>query len=321
MILALLGSRVMGAGPRLVLTSFQPLYSLAWEVARGSPGLRVENLAPPDLGPHDFDVTDPALARRYRAATALVTLRRLHLAASFDQLYPAGRRHNIYLVELDPLQTWTPGASAMRFLPNPRDGRRHPGAAPPGDGWNPHVWLSLSHAARMGESLAGDFAALDPGQADRYRGNAASLARRLLGLRDRTLARLAPLEAPELVSLTEGFPYLTADLDLPVLDYVLAPADATEVEQRVRAAGVRVVLAEQPPAADVLRAVARAGARLVVLDTIERGTAGRAGGLDPRGYELAMRRNLDRLYRALAAEPMGSVSSSRSAPRTSSSTP
>lgn len=296
-----------GAVKRLVLTSFQPLYSLASTVVEGSPCLEVVNLAPRARGPHDFDLDDPAQAGRCRdlarRAEAVVTLRSLPLAPAFDRLYPWCRRENIRIVEIDPAAAWDPAAPGLPLIPNPADSARAREAAREGApvrdaAPNPHVWLSLTHAAQLAEGIARDEAALDPDHAALYRANAARLARALRGLKAAYEKRFAEIESLRVVALTEGFPYLTADFGIDVADYILSPKGPREIAERVRAAGVKAALAEEPPAPDVARAVEEAGAAVVVLTTIEEGW-GEGESLDPDGYLKAMRENLERLHRAL----------------------
>jgi ABC-type Zn uptake system ZnuABC Zn-binding protein ZnuA len=300
---------------RLVLTSFQPLYSLASAVAEGSPALEVVNLAPRALGPHDFDPADPAHAARcrdlVRRADAVATLRGLPLAPAFDRLYPWCRAENIRIVEIDPSVAWDPATPKLPLIENPRDtahALRNPSSPVPRPPSlptnaavpNPHIWLSLTHAARLVEGIARDFAALDPDRAPLYRANAERRRASLRGLKAEFEGKFAAVDRPAVAALTEGFPYLTAEFGIEVADYILEPADAAEVGARVRAAGVKAVIAEEPPTPEVARAVEAAGAKVVVLSTIETGW-GTGDALERDGYFRAMRENLERLLGAMQA--------------------
>ena len=292
-----------GAPPaQLVLTSFQPLYSFACAVAKGSAGIEVQNLAPRALGPHDFKVDAPEHAARCRAlvqrATALLTLRTVGVAPEFDRLYPWSRELNVRIVEVDPLATWKPGATKLPLIADPPDTARAREAGKPRDRINnPHVWLSLSHAIAMVGAVAHDFALLDPPNAALYAANAAAYQDQLRELRRDASARLQEAD-DRVASLTEGFPYLTADLGLEVADYILDPKSDAEISARVKAAAVRVVLAEEPPAKNVAAAVEAAGAKVVVLSTLEEGW-GTGDALSAGGYLEAMRANVERLAGAI----------------------
>lgn len=311
-----------GAAPapkRLILTTFQPLYSFAAAVVAGSPCLDVANLAPRGQGPHDFHIEEPAHAARcrdlVRRADAVVTLRSLPLAPEAERVYAWCRRENVRIVEIDPAVRWEPGAPRLPLIPDPEDtarmwerasARDHPadrGQKPPSTPGsaslpNPHVWLSLTHAVRLIERIAEDAAALDPDHADLYRSNARTFQKSLRNLKAEYDRKFAGVESLAVDALTDGFPYLTADFGIDVVDYILKPKGPEEVAARVRAAGVKLVLAEEPPVAEVAQAVASTNARVVVLSTIEEGW-GEGDAMDPDGYLKAMRSNLETLYEAL----------------------
>jgi ABC-type Zn uptake system ZnuABC Zn-binding protein ZnuA len=285
--------------PRLVLTTFQPTYSFASWVAAGSTVYEVANLAPPAQGPHEFVIDAPACAGRCREllkrADAVVTLRGLPVAPAFARVYPWCRREKIGIVEIDPSVTWDAETPKLALIPNPEDSAKavpaglSEGARNP----NPHVWLSLSHAGRMVEAIARDLISLDPANAALYRGNADRAEQKLRLLKAEFEGKL--VDAPPVAALTEGFPYLCSDFGIDVADYILEPRGPAQVTARIKAAGVRVVLAEEPPEKAIQDAVAAAGARVVVLTTLEQGWMGK---LEPDGYLEGMRSNLCQLVEA-----------------------
>lgn len=298
------GAAPAAFGKDVVLTSFQPLYSFTAKILQGSPNLEVFNLAPRQLGPHDFSVEDPAYAERNtrmaRRAVAVVTLRSLGLASNFDRLYPWCRTQNIRIVEIDPAVTWDPSVPKLPLIDDPSD-TRHGKERPAGEPvLNPHVWLGLNHAVRLVDRIRQDITALDPANSELYSRNTLAFQRELLALRMEYERNFAGIDNPVVATLTEGFPYLTADFAINVADYILEPRDAQEVRDRIRAAGVKVVLAEEQPTEDMARAVKQAGARVVVLSTLEEGW-GHGQELEPDGYLKGMRDNLSRLYAAFKA--------------------
>lgn len=304
----LAGCTAAPARKELILTSFQPLYSwavaLAGEDQEGDHGeFEVLNLAPRSLGPHDYDPWSPEHRTRFedavRAATALVTLRSVSLAEHFDSLYARARAANVRIVEIDLAAPLLPDLPRLALIPEPQDGAAACAATGGASGApNPHLWLSLSHAALMVEHLARDLGALDPSRAVAYRVRSERYRRRLLDLRAAALERLAALQWTEVAALTEGFPYLTADLGIQVVDYVIDPIAPAELEGRLRRSGARVVLAEEPPPPETEAAIGAAGAVLVVLRTLEEGY-GEGSALQPDGYYLGMQENLERLVAAL----------------------
>jgi ABC-type Zn uptake system ZnuABC Zn-binding protein ZnuA len=303
--LMLAGCSAVGAGGTgaqggLVLTTFQPTYSFAWHVAEGSPTLRVVNLAPPSKGPHEFSLDDAETGAGcrdlVRRAAAVVSLRSLPVAPAMDRVYPWCRNENIRIVEIDPAVTWDPGRPRLPLVADPEDSqlpvKAGEGERPP----NPHVWLSLSHAVRMVDRIAEDFARLDPDHAELYGRNAERYQKALRALKAEFDARLSG--ADPVAALTEAFPYLTADFGISVADYLLAEMTPEQAAARIRRAGVRVVLAEEAPEPALERAVKDAGARIVVLRTLETGF-GEGEALDPAGYLKGMRANLEKLAQAV----------------------
>jgi ABC-type Zn uptake system ZnuABC Zn-binding protein ZnuA len=285
-------------GRRVILTTFQPLFSFARAVVAGDPGVEVWNLAPRKEGPHDFNLDDPAVGARCRPivekAEAVITLRSLPVAPAFDRLYPWCRVANLRIVEIDPSAQWEVGTPRLPLIADPPDTARArergeaKGPVPP----NPHIWLSLSHAVRLVERISNDIVTLDPTHRRFYWANTARYQARLRALKAEFEKRLAG--ADRVATLTEAFPYLTADFGLGVADYILEPKDSAEVGERVRAAKVKVVLAEGEPEAKVRAAVEQAGAKVVVLRTLEAGW-GEGERVEPDGYLRGMRDNLEKL--------------------------
>jgi ABC-type Zn uptake system ZnuABC Zn-binding protein ZnuA len=290
--------------PGVILTTFQPLYSFASKVVEGSPCLAVLNLAPRNQGPHDFNLEDPAQGVKcrdaVRGALAVVTLRSLPVAPAFDRIYPWCRKENIRIVEIDPAVSWDASVPKLPLLEDPEDSASSAGRSAPVEVMNPnpHVWLSVSHAIRLVEGIVRDVCALDPDHAALYQRNADSFQKELRSLKAEAERKLADVDRLSLVTLTEGFPYLTSDLGIQVLDYILSPKDAAQVTARVKASGARVVLAEEAPDAPTTQAIAAAGARLVVLSTLEEGW-GEGDRVDPDGYLKGMKENLRKLVEAL----------------------
>jgi ABC-type Zn uptake system ZnuABC Zn-binding protein ZnuA len=293
--------------PGVILTTFQPLYSFTSKVVEGSPCLKVVNLAPRNLGPHEFNLEDPVHGDKCReaarGAVAVVTLRSLPVAPAFDRIYPWCRRENIRIVEIDPSVSWDSSVPKLALLEDPEDTASSAGRINSVEvtNPNPHVWLSLSHAIKLIEGIERDIAALDPDHAALCRRNADSFQKELRTLKADVERKLAAADRLSVVTLTEGFPYLTSDLGIQVVDYILSPKDAAQVTARIKASGARVVLAEEAPDAATVQAIAAAGARVVVLSTLEEGW-GEGDRLDSDGYLKGMKDNLRKLVEALLAK-------------------
>src|SRR5690606_5585680 len=88
-------------------------------------------------------------------------------------------------------------------------------------------------------------------------------------------SRLLDAEDPALYALADEFVYLTRDLGLFVEGYFVkqdidwTAEDYAALAETLRESGVRVVIHKWEPTPEIQSAVAEAGARLVVLDTLE----------------------------------------------------
>jgi hypothetical protein len=97
------------------------------------------------------------------------------------------------------------------------------------------------------------------------------------------------VDDPLVYALTDEFVYLTSDLGLFVADYFVkqdidwTEADYAQLTRTLQAQEIRVVIHKWEPAEPIAAAISAAGARLVVLDTLETTTdfaAGFAANLD-----------------------------------------
>lgn len=148
------------------------------------------------------------------------------------------------------------------------------------DGVDPHLWLSPSQAAGIVRRLADTLSELDPGHAERYRGNAATMLGRLDALDVRLEQRLAPVrEIPYLV-FHDAYQYFEQRYRLHAVGAVtIDPEHApgarriAELRARIAASGARCVFAEPQFEPRILR-------------TLLDGSTARAGELDPIGAAL-----------------------------------
>ena len=82
-------------------------------------------------------------------------------------------------------------------------------------GLDEHVWLSLRHAAKLTQAIAGELSALDPAHADGYRQNAAAYQVKLESL-DRAYAAMVAAAKRRTILVADRFPfrYLADDYGL-----------------------------------------------------------------------------------------------------------
>lgn len=156
-----------------------------------------------------------------------------------DPLYPAARRANIRIVEIDatrPLDQRLPG---IALLPPASDEALYAelGLEPmPPAGEETAPWLSPTRLGEMAEITAADLARLEPQDAGRIAENLRGLKHDLLQAKARADATLAARDSLEAVALSPQFGYLAADLGLDLRARIIAAPDEWTPERSARLA-------------------------------------------------------------------------------------
>jgi zinc transport system substrate-binding protein len=246
-----------------VVAAFYPLAYAAEQV--GVPGLRVTNLTPPGVEPHDLELSPDDVAALKSAGTVLL------MGHGFQpQLERAAADSSAHVVAL--LDT--------------------PGLARAGN--DPHVWLDPLRYAVLVRAIA-----------TALHGDPSPLLARLRRLDREYRAGLAHCARRELVTGHEAFGYLAQRYGLRQVavegltpEAEPAPRVLARVVSTVRASGATTVFTEPLASPRIAETVAReTGAAVVPLDPLE--------GLTPRevdrgaDYFTVMRANLAALERGL----------------------
>ena len=199
----------------------------------------------------------PALNKLAQHADAVVGVRSLW---SDDPLYPMARRSNIRIVEIDaarPVDGSLPGIALQ------------PGAHT--DGLNSQPWLTSNNMGRMADVIAADLVRLAPDAKPAIETNLASLKQRLLKLSADSEAQLAQADNLSVVSLSDRLDYLIGGLNLERVE-VNHKADEPWTAESLQALSrtlkeqdVALVLDHREPSAEVKKAVAEGGSKLVVI--------------------------------------------------------
>jgi ABC-type Zn uptake system ZnuABC Zn-binding protein ZnuA len=284
-----------GGGPLAVVTSSTDLQSLVEAV--GGDGVRVQSLAPPIHEPHAVEVKPGKLAE-LRAAALLVRVGLDH-EPWLDRILKTVNEPRFALRGAAVLDASRGIALLQTEVPRVRGER---GVHVHGFG-NPHYWLDPGNARPITAGIVEALARLAPDERPRFEAN----RKRFLGELDRRLAgwlkALAPYRGARVVVVHESWPYFCERFGLVVVASLEptpgvppSPAYLAALTQRMREAGVRVLIAEPSSDAALVRQVAaRSGARAVTLIS--------SVGGDPaaRDYLSLFDINVGRLVQALAA--------------------
>lgn len=249
------------AAPLAVVTTSRDLQSLVEAV--GGARVIVESLAPPLQDPHAIELK-PAQLAQLKSAALLVRVGLDHepwLRRALARVGGGARAHDLDLSRaVALLQTETP--------------RLRADAGPHAHGFgNPHYWLDPENARPMTAAIAEALGRLAPGAGGEFDVGRRRFLERLDAGLLRWRAALAPYHGTRVVTTHDTWTYFAARFGLAIAAIVEptpgvppAPAALGALVERMRGAGVRVLVAEPYADPSLVRALAaRSGARAVTL--------------------------------------------------------
>ena len=271
---------------RLVLTSLQVTYSISAALSDRTqleamsvttPRVRMDNHA------RYFEKNTGKLDDLARNAEAVITIKGVWRN---DPLYNYVRSSNIRVIEIDATFPYDPKMEGIAVLKRPSHNEL-----------SPYVWLSLSNAIKMAGIIAGDLARLSPPDASKIEKNLTRFVGDVRALRLEYETKFLAVENLTVVSLTDQLVYLTSDQLVDVAGYVLDEGDLTDKDLQVLTKLIRdnevpVVIHKWMPDEKVVATIEAAGAKIVVLSTIDPGLDAGEQQLDRQGYMKSMRSNL-----------------------------
>lgn len=268
--------------PVRILASLPITYGLGASLLAGSE-VQLQRAAPANL-PASRQVSyftgrgAVALDKIARQADGVLALRSLW---PDDPLYPLARRSNIRIVEVDaarPVDGVLPGVALE---------------AGSSDALARQPWLNINNLGRMADVAAADLVRLAPADKARIEANLATFKQRLLRLSASSEGRLAELDNLTVASLSPHFDYLLSGLNLDRIELAQpaaqpwTPEALAQLTASLRDDEVAVVLHDRQPPAELAKAIAEGGSRLLVLQ---------GEGDDPiAGLEAAIGQLLDAL--------------------------
>jgi zinc transport system substrate-binding protein len=272
-----------------VVTTIFPIYCFASAVI-GSEG-EVQNLLPPNVGPHDYQLS-PSDLRKIKEADVII-LNGLALdnwvAKAID---PNKKQKVIVLGDLLKKDQLIVSSTDLDIEGKHEHGHEHQhGPA------NPHIWLNPQLAIQWVSNIAGVVGPMNSA----YQTNASNYVARLKQLDSDLETQLAPVRDKAFITQHDAFPYFVARYKLkqvgilePTPDVSPSPRFLADLLKVIRDKKVQVIFNDPRSSPRLAKQVARdAKIRTAELDTLE------SGKLDPAGYETGMRRNAATLVREL----------------------
>lgn len=254
-----------GDTPLSVVTTTTDLKALVEAV--GGDRVQVESLAPPLHDPHAVEVK-PGQFARLKAAALLVRIGLDHepwlarvLRTVNDPRFARGSPHYLETSHgIRLLQAETPRVRPER------------GVHVHGFG-NTHYWLDPENSRPMTEAILEALARLSPGDRPLFEANRARFLARLEAGLARWARALASYRGTRVVVVHETWPYFAERFGLVVVAAVEptpgvppSPSSLATLTQRMREAGVKVLIAEPYANASIVNQMAaRSGARSVTL--------------------------------------------------------
>jgi ABC-type Zn uptake system ZnuABC Zn-binding protein ZnuA len=268
----------------LVLTAMAPIYQLTLPLLENTNiDLQLLPDSPRTMQSQLTVFTRQAgrYAESFRKADAVIGIGRLWTG---DPVYTTAREFNIRIVNIDASKPWSHELDGVAVATSPLT-----------DAVSPYFWLSPSNVIRVLDIVGADLQRLYPTDAGTIRANMDREKASYLQLKSGFEQRFIAIDDPFVYALADEFVYLTSDLGLFVDDYFVkqdidwTADDYSRLTAAIQSSGVKVVIHKWEPSEAIRASIAGAGAKLVVLDTLET-TEDFRGGLQ---------QNLDKLIAAL----------------------
>ena len=218
----------------LVLTSVGPVHSLTSALLDGTP---IEVMS----------VTAEAPTVNYENAGTVVSM---HSISPDSSLYETAKAANDSIAHIDASSAFS---SINSDVP-------------------PYFWVSPSMVVESINATATELASVYPNDSEAIHANASELTSKIHAARADFENAISEQDL-KFYGLTNEFFYLTNDIEIPVVGYVIKPEeewtidDFGEMIKNLYDLGQPMVIASKEPIRDIGQSARTAGARLVVLDT------------------------------------------------------
>lgn len=294
------GMPVSGPHRLRVLTTIAPIYSWAARVA--GTNAQVENLLPPEVGPHDFQFRPKDLKRLDSAELILLNglgledwLARTLQSSPSRRAIPRVAVSDGWPAEALIQESPTPGSASGQAA------NSAPQRAATGIASNPHLWLDPVFARHAVTNILKALESADPAHAAAYRSNAAAYQQRLATLDHEFREAMEQWRGRPVVTFHDAFPYFCRRYSLNLVGVVEeipgngpTPRHLASLIQLIRERHVQVIFTETQFNPRLARQLASdLSISIAELDVLETGV------LSPDAYEDGQRRNLATFRKAL----------------------
>ncbi|MBF0532517.1 MAG: zinc ABC transporter substrate-binding protein [Candidatus Omnitrophica bacterium] len=267
--------------PVKIVTSFYPLYIMAINVVKDSPGVRVKNLTSSTAGClHDYSLSAADMKK----------------IADADILIANGAGMESFLSRITGQYPRLKVITLSDGIPLIK--------APGQSGDNPHIWVSISGAIAEVNRLGVELAKADPGRAAIYAKNTQVYVSALESLQIKMHFALLPFKGQKIITFHEAFPYFAQEFGFKIAAVIErepgsnpSGRDIADTIDLVKKTGIPALFIEpQYPALAAATISRETGARLYTLDPAV------TGPMTADAYIQIMEKNLQVMKQALQAE-------------------
>lgn len=261
-----------------VATSFYPMYIFSLNVAKDVPNVEVISMTKPMTGClHDYSLTTDNL-KTLDASQVFVTN-----GANMESFMGKVTEQMPNLKIID-------SSKGIELIKNKGD-----------EGYNTHLWVSISNAITQVKNIGEQLAILDPTNAKKYKANTAAYIVKLEAQRDKMHKSLDNVKNGDIVTFHEAFPYFAEEFNLNIVGVIErepgsepSAKDLQATIEQVKKLKVKALFAEpQYPTKAVETIATETGSKVYSLDPIV------TGPMDADAYINIMDSNLKILEEAL----------------------
>ena len=261
-----------------IATSFYPMYIFSLNVAKDIPNVKVINMTKPMTGClHDYSITTDNL-KTLDGAEVFVT-NGADMESFMDKV-----------TEQMPKLKVIDSSKGIELFKNKGD-----------EGYNPHLWVSISNAITQVKNIGEQLATLDPNNAQKYSANTAAYVLKLEAQRDKMHKSLDNVKNRDIVTFHEAFPYFAKEFNFNIVGVIErepgsepSAKDLKATIEQVKKLKVKALFAEpQYPTKAVETIATETGSKVYSLDPIV------TGPMEADAYINIMDSNLKILEEAL----------------------
>lgn len=262
-----------------IVASFYPMYIMAKNVMRDVPGVSVISLASSITGClHDYALT--ANDMKKLASAQVFIANGAGMESFLDGII--AQFPNLKVIKLSERIPLIKGQANQ--------------------GYNPHVWVSISCAIIQVKNLGKAMEQFDPGHKELYKKNTANYVAKLEALSQKMHSELTPYKGRKIITFHEAFPYFAKEFGFNIAAVIErepgsqpSAKELADTIELVKKNGISVLFSEPQYPASAANVIANeTGAKIYVLDPAVTGPD------DYDAYINIMERNLVVLKKAFA---------------------